>query len=297
MNETRTRRKSLTLAEAEQKLLPRFEKYLKEEEKAAATIEKYMRDIRYFFRFAPGERKLDKSLILEYKEHLSGKYAVTSANSMLASLNSFLRFVGYTDCCVRQFRVQKQIYCPADKDLTRDEYFRLVETAEKIGNKRLSMMLQTICGTGIRVGELKAITLEAVRRGEATVTCKGKTRTVFLPTQLKKKLLRYAAENQIKAGAVFVTRTGKEMNRSNIWREMKSLCAKAGVAMGKVFPHNLRHLFAKVFYHIEHDVAKLADILGHSSIETTRIYMASSGSEHREKIDHMNLVLSRGTWG
>ena len=285
-----TRKKRITLAEAEEKYLHRFRKYLREEEKSAATIEKYMRDVKHFLCFAGGDRKLEKELVLEYKEQLSKTYAITSANSMLASLNSFLKFAGYAGCCVRQHRIQRQIYCPKEKELTEAEYLRLVNTAEKAGNKRLSLVLQTICGTGIRVSELEYITLEAARRGEALVTCKGKTRTVFLPEKLQQKLRHYCKEKQISSGTIFLTSSGKPMNRSNIWREMKNLCEQAGVAPSKVYPHNLRHLFARSFYCREHDVAKLADILGHSSIETTRIYVVSTGTEHRKKINDMGLI-------
>ena len=166
-----------------------------------------------------------------------------------------------------------------------------MDTAKQKGNERLNLILQTICGTGIRVSELQYITVEAVKNREATVSLKGKTRSVFLVKELRKKLIRYAAKQNIQSGAVFITRTGKPMNRTNIWREMKGLCKQAGVNPKKVFPHNLRHLFARTFYGIEKDIAKLADILGHSSINTTRIYIISTGSEHRRRMEHMRLII------
>lgn len=227
---------------------------------------------------------------MEYKLQLQENYAVVSANSMIASLNSFLRFIGLESCCVKQFKLQRKIYCSEEKELTREEYFRLIHAAKEKGSGRLGLLIETVCATGIRVSELQYITAEALRRGEATVNCKGKTRTIFIPNRLQKKLLRYIKEQKIMSGAVFVTRTGRPMNRCNIWKEMKTLCERAGVAPGKVFPHNLRHLFARTFYGIEKDIVKLADILGHSSINTTRIYIVTTGEEHRRKIDGMHLI-------
>ncbi len=272
------------------KTLSDFERYLNEEEKSQATIEKYLRDVRKFFCFA-GERAIDKALTKAYKEALRQAYAVASANSMIASLNAFLRYMGLNACCVRQFKVQRQMYCSAEKELTKEEYVRLVNAAKEKGNGRLSLLLETICATGIRVSELQYITLEAVKRGEAIVHCKGKTRTVFIPVRLQKKLLDYAKRQRRTSGAVFVTRTGKPINRCNIWREMKALCERAGVSPGKVFPHNLRHLFARTFYQLERDIVKLADILGHSSINTTRIYVVTTGAEHRKKLERLRLIL------
>lgn len=270
-------------------MLISFAKHLREDEKSKATIEKYLRDIRHFLDFAE-EREVTKALTMEYKSQLQENYAAVSANSMIASLNSFLRFIGLENCCVKQFKVQRKIYCTEEKELTRDEYFRLINAAKAKDSERLSLLIESICSTGIRVSELQYITAEAVRHGEATVSCKGKTRTIFIPNRLQKKLIRYIREQNIISGAVFVTRTGKPMNRCNIWREMKALCERAGVAPGKVFPHNLRHLFARTFYGIEKDIVKLADILGHSSINTTRIYIVTTGEEHRRQIDGMRLI-------
>ena len=258
-------------------LLTAFEDTLRRDEKSELTVEKYGRDVRRFAAFAAGT-PIDKSLVLAYKARLETDYAVASANSMLASINAFFRFAGWSDLCVKQFKIQRRTFCPEDKELTKAEYWRLCKTAEKQRNERLCLILQTIGGTGIRVSELTFITVEAAKRGEATVSCKGKTRTVFIVRELQKKLLSYCARHGILSGAVFITKTGKPVSRANIWREMKNLCQEASVNPHKVFPHNLRHLFARVFYGIEKDIAKLADILGHSSINTTRIYIISTGS-------------------
>ena len=268
-----------------------FKKYLKEEEKSKNTIEKYMRDVWEFTTYMNGE-EITKESVIAYKDKLISKnYAVRSINSMLASLNSLFSFLNWMDCRVKSIKLQRQIYCPEEKELTKAEYMRLVNTAKQKGNERLNLILQTICGTGIRVSELQYITVEAVKNGEAVVSLKGKTRTVFLVKELKKKLLRYTAEQNISSGSVFITRTGKPISRTNIWREMKGLCEQADVNPQKVFPHNLRHLFARVFYGIEKDIAKLADILGHSSINTTRIYIISTGTEHRRRMENMRLIL------
>ena len=267
-----------------------FEESLREEEKSHATTDKYLRDVRSFREFT-GRRSVTRELLVAYKQSLIEKgYAVRSINSILASVNSLLRYLGWSECRVKSIRTQRQIYCPEEKELTREEYLRLVDTSKRKGNERLHMILQTICGTGIRVSELRFITVEAARRGEAVVTCKAKTRTVFIVNKLRQLLLRYAKRRNIKAGPIFVTRTGKAMNRTNIWREMKGLCEEAGVDPRKVFPHNLRHLFARTFYGIQKDISRLADVLGHSSIDTTRIYIVSTGFEHRRLLEQMRLV-------
>ena len=272
-------------------IISAFHKKLNEEEKAAATVEKYLRDVKAFAKYINGG-EITKDTVIAYKAYLSENgYAPRSINSMLASLHKLFDFLGWADCKVKTVKIQRQVFCPEEKELAKAEYARLCRAAERKHNERLNLILQTICGTGIRVSELQFITVEAVRRGEATVSLKGKTRTVFLVKELQKKLLRYISEQHITTGAVFVTRTGKQMSRTNIWREMKNLCLEAEVNPEKVFPHNLRHLFARVFYGIEKDIAKLADILGHSSIETTRIYIVSSGSEHRRLMETMRLVI------
>lgn len=271
--------------------IERFRKYLREEEKSENTIQKYLRDVRAFAAYSGGA-EVTKETVIAYKGNLlSESYAVRSVNSMLASLNSLFAFLGWEDCRVKSIKLQRQLYCSEEKELTKAEYTRLVNAAKQKGNERLNLILQTICGTGIRVSELQFITVEAVKRGKAAVSLKGKARTVFIVKELQKKLLRYAAEQGIKSGAVFITRTGKPISRTNIWREMKGLCEQANVNPNKVFPHNLRHLFARVFYGIEKDIAKLADILGHSSINTTRIYIISTGDEHRRRMENMRLII------
>ena len=268
-----------------------FAAFLKNEEKSENTMGKYIRDIRAFAAYV-GDAEITKETVITYKNNLrSQNYAVRSINSMLASINSFFSFLGWEDLKVKSIKLQRQIYCPEEKELTKAEYMRLVNAARQKGNERLNLLIQTICGTGIRVSELQYITVEAVRCGEAVVSLKGKTRSVFLVRELQKKLLRYAAEQKITTGAIFITRSGKPMSRTNIWREMKCLCEQAGVNPQKVFPHNLRHLFARTFYGIEKDIAKLADILGHSSINTTRIYIISTGNEHRKHMEYMRLII------
>ena len=268
-----------------------FKKRLISEEKSVNTIEKYMRDVEAFAAFLDG-REVMKELVIAYKQKLiEDGYAVRSVNSMLASINSLFSFRGWFDCKVKAIKQQRQIFCSEDKELTKDEYFRLLNAAKQKKNDRLNLIIQTICGTGIRVSELKFITVEAAKVGKATVNCKGKIRTVFIVKDLKKKLLQYAKEKHITVGPIFITRGGKPMSRTNIWREMKALCKDANVDPGKVFPHNLRHLFARTFYGLEKDIAKLADILGHSSINTTRIYIISTGTEHRRRMENMRLVV------
>ncbi len=273
------------------KRIQEFKQHLFSEEKSANTIEKYLRDVRAFADFLAG-REVTKEIAVAYKQKLvDDGYAVKSVNSMLASINSLFAFLGWLDCKVKAIRLQRQIFCGEDKELTKTEYFRLLNAAKQQKNDRLNLILQTICGTGIRVSELEFITVEAAQAGQATVSCKGKTRTVFIVKELKKKLLRYAKEKRITTGPIFVTRTGKPISRTNIWREMKALCRDANVSPNKVFPHNLRHLFARTFYGLEKDIAKLADILGHSSINTTRIYIVSTGAEHRQRMENMRLVV------
>ncbi len=267
-----------------------FNTYLTNEERSRATVEKYQRDLKAFCSWL-GEKELNKSTVLSYKEALGKNYAVASANSMIAAINCFFRFCGWNNLCVKQFRIQRQAYTSSDRELSRAEYIRLLDAANKTKNTRLNLIIQTICSTGIRVSELEYITVEALKIGEATVRCKGKNRRIFIVPQLKKKLLRYVKEHQILSGPVFVTRNGRAVSRHNIWKEMKSLCAEARVSADKVFPHNLRHLFARTFYGIEKDIVKLADILGHSSINTTRIYTVTTGEEHRRKMENMHLIL------
>ncbi len=267
-----------------------FRKNLELQEKSTSTIEKYIRDVKAFSAYTENAA-ITKEKVIAYKKYLRNNYAVRSVNSMLASINSLFNSLEWHDLKVKSLKLQQQVFCSEDRELTKAEYARLCKTAERKKNKRLNLILQTICGTGIRVSELQYITVEAAKQGEAVVNCKAKTRSVFIVKELKQKLLRYAAEQNIKSGMIFVTRTGKPISRTNIWREMKALCAEADVNPGKVYPHNLRHLFARVFYGIEKDIAKLADILGHSSINTTRIYIISTGTEHRKKMENMHLII------
>ncbi len=272
------------------KIIEEFKKHLILEERSTSTVEKYIRDVKSFADFVNGD-EITKETVINYKKYLQENYAVRSVNSMLASINSMFAFLDWHELKVKSIKLQQQIYCPEEKELTKAEYARLCRTANQKHNKRLNLILQTICGTGIRVSELQYITVEAAKQGEAVVNCKSKTRSVFIVKELKQKLLRYAAEQNIKNGIIFVTKTGKAISRTNIWREMKALCAEANVNPQKVFPHNLRHLFARVFYGIEKDIAKLADILGHSSINTTRIYIISTGTEHRMRMENMRLII------
>lgn len=271
-------------------LVRRYAAKLVEEEKSPYTREKYLRDLRRFAAYA-GSRPVTKAMTLGYKAELERRYPARSVNSLLAALNSFLRFAGRDDLRVRHLRTQKDAFRPESAELTRDEYIRLIDAADALNDELASLILQTICSTGIRVSELKYVTVEAVKLGETDVACMGKTRRIFIVSALRDKLLRFAKKNGTKSGPVFCTKGGKPLDRSNVWRKMKSLCGKAGIPEQKVFPHNLRHLFARTFYENEHDLAALADILGHSSINTTRIYIISTGAEHAKRMENMDLVL------
>lgn len=270
-------------------MVQQFGERLIHEEKSTATVEKYLRDVRTFCIFA-GRQLISKEVVMTYKKYLQEKgYAVRSINSMLASLNSLLEFLGWQDCKVKCLRQQKQTYCAEDKELTKAEYLRLLEAAKD--DRQLQLVMQAICSTGIRVSELRYFTVEAINQGEVVVSCKGKIRTILIPGKLRKLLLDYAGKEKIYSGPVFITQNGKPLNRCRIWTKMKKLCVKANVRPCKVFPHNLRKLFARTFYGIEKDIAKLADILGHSSIDTTRIYIMTTGTEHRKKIEQLGLVV------
>ena len=252
------------------------------------TVEKYVRDVQRF-RHWLGERELCKSLVLEYKAELMEQYAVVSVNSILSSLNCWFDYMGRNDCRVKALKYQRRTFLDEEKELTKAEYDRLIKAAES--KPRLCLLMQTICSTGIRVSEHKFITVEAARAGYAQVRLKGKHRTVFLPRKLCDRLLKYARKQGIRTGSIFVTSTGRPLNRCNIWAEMKKLCDTARVPRAKVFPHNLRHLFARTYYGMEKDIVRLADILGHSSINTTRIYTMESGRTHRRQIERMEVLL------
>lgn len=260
------------------------------EERAAATIKKYHHDAALFLHFLEG-RELNRELVVEFKAQLCERYAPRSVNSMLAAVNGLLEAVGRSDLRVKRLRIQRQMFCARERELSRGEYKKLVTTAQKRGNDRLSLILQTLCSTGIRIGELRSITRAAAKTGKAVVNNKGKTRIVLLPRRLCGLLVSYCRKRGIESGPVFRTRSGKPIDRSNVWAEMKRLCDWAGVSRDKVFPHNLRHLFARAFYSVEKDISRLADILGHSSVETTRIYIVSSGEEHERQLARLNLVI------
>lgn len=272
-----------------EQLITEFEHYLRQEERSRNTIAKYKRDVRAFF-FYLGHREVTKERTMEWKEILLAKHAPASVNSMLAALNSFLEWVQLPLCKVRALRIQKSIFTRPERELNRDEYLRLIAAAEKSQNIRLSLLIQTICATGIRISELRHISVSAIAAGRVTVACKGKTRTVFLPADLCRKLRGYCRTSGIRTGSVFCTKFGKSLDRSNIWRDMKALCSSAGVSPEKVFPHNLRHLFARTYYRLEKDLSRLADLLGHSSVSTTRIYTMESGAEHARQLERMGLV-------
>lgn len=268
--------------------LTAFEQHLIADEKSRATVEKYLRDVRAFLVWG-AERELNRELLRQYKEQLTCQYAPASVNSMLASVNCWLRFIGREDCKVKQLRIQRQIFAREDKELTKAEYRQLVLAAK---DSRISLVIQTIYGTGIRVSELPFITAEAMQAGKAVVSCKNKTRVIFIPAPVRKLLRAYMKKTGVTTGSVFVTRSGKPLDRSNIWKAMKALCLKAGIAAGKVFPHNLRHLFARTFYSIEKDIVHLADLLGHSSINTTRIYTMDSGAQHIHSMEKVMATLT-----
>lgn len=267
----------------------RFRNYLIQEEKSAATLEKYVRDVRAFFYFT-GKQEITKDMVMQYKKQLQERsYAVRSINSMLASINSFFDFQGWEDCKVKSLRVQREVYQKEEKELTKAEYNRLLEAAK--GKWQLELILMSICSTGIRVSELRHFTVEEVSHGEIHVNCKGKNRIILIPKKLKKRLMDYAKARHISSGQIFLNKLGRPLNRSSIWAQMKALCKTAHVNPSKVFPHNLRKLFARTFYSIEKDIAKLADVLGHSSIGTTRIYIMTTAKEHRRQIETMGLVI------
>lgn len=271
-------------------LINKYRKHLIIEEKSQATIEKYIRDITALMEWLKG-REVCKSAVIEYKNYIIESYAPASANSMLSSINSFFMYMEWFDCKVKTFKIQKQIFANKKKELTKAEYEKLLRAARNKNNEKLCLLMQTICSTGIRVSELRFITIEAVMTGQASINCKGKMRVVILPKKLCAALRRYAKEHKIRSGSIFVSKNGKPLDRSNIWKLLKSLSEIAGVSKDKVFPHNLRHLFARTYYSIEKDVVRLADILGHSSVNTTRIYTMETGEVHRKQIQRLGLLL------
>ena len=270
--------------------LGEFKRQLGREERELGTIEKYMREVKKFALWQ-GRRKVTKETVSEWKEQLrQSGYKPETVNGKLSAVNKFLSCMGWGECCVKYLKIQRRLFRSTGRELTKDEYTRLVETAQSLGKTRLALLIETICATGIRVSEVKYITAEALRAGRADISLKGKIRTVLLPGKLCRKLQKYAKKQKITSGEIFLTRSGKGVSRRQIWAEMKALCKQARVAPSKVFPHNLRHLFARTFYRVSRDVAKLADVLGHSSIETTRIYLISTGAEHVRQLDRLGLI-------
>ena len=267
-----------------------FRSILVEDEKSQATIEKYMRDLETFVYFTGGEM-ITKEIAIRYKEHLKENYKPASVNSMLAAVNRFFKEMGWYDCVVKALKIQRATFRPKERELSREEYYRLLHAAKKKNDLRLYLLMQTICATGIRVSELKFITTEAAQNGRAVVSLKDKTRTILIPKALCKKLRQYAKSRGIQSGSIFVSKHGNPMDRSNILHEMKALCKSAGVEPSKVFPHNLRHLFACLFYQAAKDISRLADLLGHSNINTTRIYTCVSGEEQIRQIERLGLVI------
>ncbi len=275
-----------------EELLDHFKLYMGEVEKSPATIKKYVCDVRKLQKYADG-KEITKKMMVDYKTELIKKYHYKerSANSFLVAANSFLQFAGWNDLVVKTYKIQCEMFCPDDRHLTKEEYKKLVKTAKDLGKHRLAMILQTICATGIRVSELEYVTVQTVENGILNVRNKGKSRRVFLPKKLRLLLKKYIKEHDITDGSIFITSKGNAVERSNIWKEMKSICEKAGIRKEKVFPHNLRHLFAQNYYALENDIVKLADIMGHDNIETTRIYIKSTEAEHLRLLEQMELVL------
>lgn len=278
------------MSQVKNELLDNYMKKLELDERCINTQKQYRRDIMQFFKWLD-VRELEKRSVIEYKEYLEMENSPVTVNVKLTAINGFFSFLGREDLRVKQLKIQRKVYCNEDRELSKAEYMKLIKTAKGMGNVKLALIIQTIGSIGIRVSELEYITVEALMRGKAHISLKGKNRIVLIPNKLKKALLPYIRQNKLQSGSIFTTRSGKPLDRSNIWRMMKNLCEVAGVESGKVFPHNLRHLFARVFYAIDKDIAKLADVLGHSNINTTRIYIMSNGYEHRYLIESLNLIL------
>ena len=271
------------------KIVKRFQMYLYEEERSENTIQKYMRDIRFFSEWLQG-REIDKTVVIEYKKELCRRYAVKSVNSILSSINAFFVFMNWHDLKIKTLKIQRRIFADKSKELTKAEYERLLTAAKNKKNERLYYLMQTIASTGLRVSEIKYVTCEAVMQGQAVINCKGKIRQIFLPKKLCQMLKKYIKTRNIKNGSVFICKTGKPLDRSNIWKMLKDLCESANVDKTKVFPHNFRHLFARTFYSLQKDIVRLADILGHSSVETTRIYTIESGNVHMRQLQKLGLL-------
>ena len=271
--------------------LESFATHLREDEKSEATIEKYVRDVRSFAEWLGGREPSKDAALLWKAELLRRQYAPATVNAKLAALNRFFLCCGRGECRVKPLRIQRRVFCRSERELTRLEYRKLVDTAQRSRRSRTALIMETICATGIRVSELRYITVEAARRGETSIALKGKVRAILLPRRLSQKLLRYARKNGIGSGSIFRNATGECISRKRIWSDMKFICRMAGVAPSKVFPHNLRHLFAVTYYNVCRDMNKLADVLGHSCIETTRTYLITSGKEHALYLEQLKLVV------
>ena len=271
--------------------MERYSRHLRAEERSAGTADKYRRDVGAFAQWLEG-RAVTRELAASWKEHLIRQgYAATTINSMLAALNGLFRLLGWEECRVKFLKIQRRLFRDPARELTRAKYDRLLGAARGRGQERLALLMEAICATGIRVSEVRYLTVAAARQGKAEIALKGKIRTILIPQKLCRKLLKYAKKQKIAAGEIFLTRGGNSIGRKQIWAEMKAVCQTAGVAPSKVFPHNLRHLFARTFYRVCRDVARLADVLGHSSIETTRIYLISTGAEHEKTLSRLHLML------
>ena len=273
-----------------EKVLKEFEKYLICDEREPATVQKYVRDTEQFLLWLDGQ-ELTKEQIIAWKEMLTKRqYAPVTVNGKLAAINKLCLFLEKPECRVKYLKLQHRMFRNTERELTKEEYIRLLETAQGLGKERLALLIESICATGIRVSEVKYLTIEAIERGFAEISLKGKIRTILLPGKLRRKLLKYAKKQKIASGEIFLTKSGKGISRRQIWAEMKALCIRATVPPSKVFPHNLRHLFARTFYKVYRDIVRLAGILGHASIETTRIYLMSTGTEYVKQIARLELI-------
>ena len=284
-------------------MICRYGNYLREEERSRATVEKYLRDVRKFQEYLcllggdesggmeAGKYGIDKKVVLEYKQYLNEHYKTTSVNSMLAAVNSFLEYLECGEYKVKLFKIQHVQFSEPERELTEKDYRRLVQAAERKKDTRMSMLFQTIGSTGIRISELRFITVESLGHSRVDIYNKGKSRIVLLPAELVRVLTKYCRKMGIIGGSIFITRNGRPMDRSNINKKMKEMSREAGVDERKVFPHNFRHLFARTFYRIEKDVVRLMDLLGHSNINTTRIYTMSTEEQPRRQMSRMRLVL------
>lgn len=271
--------------------ISKYRLYLMEMEKSTATIEKYLRDIRKFSSWLGSDREVTKERVIEYKHALTEHYKASSVNSMLVALNMYFHYLGWEQCCVRGLKRQQQMFIGRRKELRQEEYLRLVETALQKGQEQIALVMETIASTGIRISELRYITVEAVQQGCANVNCKGKSRQVFIVKELRKKLSKYLQQKKIKSGPIFLSQKGNPLDRSNVWMKMKKIAEIAGVNTEKVFPHNLRHLFARAYYHKTKDIFYLADILGHASVNTTRIYTRTAGENHLRILEKLKFVI------